>query len=44
MVFLKNKEIENAASFVLEQKYIHDIHSEIEERVWQISMVHHLKR
>ena len=27
--FFKNKEIENAASFVLEQKYIHDIHSEI---------------
>lgn len=28
-IFFKNKEIENAASFVLEKKYIHDIHSEI---------------
>ena len=27
--FFKNKEIENAASFILEKKYIHDIHSEI---------------
>jgi len=27
--FFKNKEIENAASFVLEKKYIHDIHSKI---------------
>ena len=27
--FFKEKEIENAASFVLESKYIHDIHSEI---------------
>ena len=27
--FFKNKEIENAASFVLEEKYIHDVQSEI---------------